>query len=339
MGRMRAAQFTKINGPLELVEREIPEPQRGMVRIKVQACGVCHSDSFTQAGAFPGMTFPRIPGHEVAGVIESLGPDVTTWKVGQRVGVGWTGKYCGHCDSCRRGSFTTCENLLISGVSFDGGYAEYMVAPVEALALIPDDLSAVEAAPLLCAGVTTFNSLRNSGARAGDLVAILGVGGLGHLGIQFAVKMGFKTVAIARGRDKEELAYQLGAKYYINSEKQDPAEELKRLGGARIIVATAANSKAMSATAGGLTANGKLLIIGVTNEPLEISPLFLILGCRSIVGWASGASIDSQDTLAFSALTGVRSINEVFSLEHAADAYAHMMSGKARFRAVINMEA
>lgn len=334
---MRAIQVPHPNGPFELVERAIPEPGAGAVRIKVQACGVCHSDSLTKEGAFPGLKYPRVPGHEVAGLIDQLGPDVLGWETGQRVGVGWYGGHCGYCDSCRRGDFITCENGQITGVTYDGGYADYLVAPAAALALIPDELSPAEAAPLMCAGITTFNALRHSGARPGDLVAIVGIGGLGHLGVQFATKMGFKTVAIARGQDKAPLAKQLGAHYYLDSLAQDPAAELTKLGGAKAILATATSSKAMSAVAGGLGANGKLMIIGATMEPLDIPPISLIMRRLSIMGWSSGTAIDSQDTLAFSVLTGVRAMIEVFPLEQAPAAYERMMSGQARFRVVLTM--
>ncbi|MCL4502220.1 MAG: alcohol dehydrogenase [Deltaproteobacteria bacterium] len=333
--RLRAVQVPRPKGPFEMVERPIPEPGNGAVLLKVQACGICHSDDLVKEGAWPGLQYPRVPGHEVAGVIDNLGPDVHGWKIGQRAGVGWYGGHCGYCESCRRGDFGTCQNGQIAGISYDGGYADYMVAPVEALALIPDELSPVEAAPLMCAGITTFNALRHCGARPGDLVAILGIGGLGHLGVQFAAKMGFKTVAIARGQDKGPLAKQLGAHHYIDSQSQDPAAALAKLGGAKAILATATSSKAMSAVAEGLGANGKLMILGATTEPLDIPPLSLIMPRRSIVGWASGTAMDSQDTLFFSALTGVRSMNEVFPLERAAEAYKHMMSGRARFRVVL----
>jgi D-arabinose 1-dehydrogenase-like Zn-dependent alcohol dehydrogenase len=336
MAKMRAAQVTGPKGPIEIVEREIPEPGAGEARIKVQACGVCHSDSFTKEGIWPGIQYPRIPGHEVAGIIDAIGTGVAGWTPGQRVGVGWHGGHCGYCDSCRRGDFVTCQIALqVTGIAYDGGYAEYMIAPAGALALIPEGLSAVEAGPLMCAGVTTFNPLRNSGARPGDLVAILGIGGLGHLGIQFAAKMGFRTVAIARGIDKEPLAKKLGAAYYIDSKTQDPSAELLKLGGAKVILATVTSGDAMSATLGGLGVNGKLVILGAAVEPLQVPGIPLILGRRSIVGWPSGSSIDSQDTLSFAVLTGVRSMNEIFPLERAAEAYEHMMSGKARFRAVI----
>ncbi|MGH7260662.1 MAG: alcohol dehydrogenase [Nitrospiraceae bacterium] len=314
----------------------MPEPGVGSVRIKVEACGVCHSDSFTKEGIWPGIRYQRVPGHEVAGIIDAVGSGVAGWIPGQRVGVGWHGGHCGYCDSCRRGDFVTCQIAShVPGITYDGGYAEYMIAPAGALALIPDGLSAIEAGPLMCAGVTTFNSLRNSGARSGDLVAVLGVGGLGHLGIQFAAKMGFKTVAIARGKDKEPLARKLGAWHYIDSHAQDAAAELVKLGGARVIIATVTSGKAMGAVLGGLGVNGQLIILGAASEPLEVTASLLIAGRRSIMGWPSGTSIDSQDTLAFSMVTGVRAMTEVFPLERAADAYEHMMSGKARFRAVL----
>jgi D-arabinose 1-dehydrogenase-like Zn-dependent alcohol dehydrogenase len=336
MSKMRLVQVTRPNGPLEMVEREIPEPGAGQVRIKVEACGICHSDSMTKEGLWPGIQYPRVPGHEIAGVVDAVGAAVAGWKEGQRVGVGWHGGHCGYCDSCRRGDFVTCQVApQVPGIAYDGGYAEYMIAPASALAGIPEGLSAVDAGPLMCAGITTFNSLRNSGARPGDLVAILGIGGLGHLGIQFAAKMGFRTVAIARGMDKEPLARKLGAWSYIDSKTQDPAAELLKLGGAKVVLATVTNGDAMSATLGGLGVNGKLIILGAAAEPLQVPGIPLILGRRSIVGWPSGSSIDSQDTLSFSVLTGVRSMNEVFPLERAAEAYEHMMSGKARFRVVL----
>lgn len=335
MSKMRAMQISSANGPFELVEREIPEPGPGSVRIKVQACGVCHSDSVTKNGLFQGIEYPRVPGHEVVGVIDAVGSGVAVWKEGQRVGVGWNGGYCGYCDPCRRGQFFGCQIAgQVTGITYDGGYADYMTAPASALASVPDGLSAEEAGPLMCAGVTTFNALRNSGARAGDLVAVLGVGGLGHLGVQYAAKMGFKTVAIARGTDKESLARELGAHHYIDSKSQDPAEELTRMGGAKIILSTVTNSEAMKAAMGGLGLEGKFMALGI-DESLEVSPLLLILGSRSVAGWYSGTSIDSQDTLAFSALSGVRSMNEVYSLEQAGEAYERMMSGQARFRVVL----
>jgi D-arabinose 1-dehydrogenase-like Zn-dependent alcohol dehydrogenase len=335
MSKMRVVQVTQPNGPFELVEREIPEPAAGWVRIKVEACGICHSDSLTKEGAFPGIQYPRVPGHEVAGIIDAVGAGVVGWTESQRVGVGWHGGYCGHCEPCRRGDFFACQWGQITGITYDGGYADYMVAHASALALLPEELSAAEAGPLVCAGVTTFNSLRNSGARPNDVVAVLGLGGLGHLGVQFAAKMGFKTIAIARGSDKEPLARQLGAHHYIDSQAQDVAAELVKVGGAKVILATVTNAEAMTATLGGLAVNGKLMVLGAPHEPLEVPAFPLIVGSRSVAGWYSGTSIDSQDTLAFSALTGVRSMNEVFPLERAAEAYERMMSGKARFRVVL----
>jgi D-arabinose 1-dehydrogenase-like Zn-dependent alcohol dehydrogenase len=336
MANMRVAHVTRAGGQFEIVDREIPEPGAGSVRIKVEACGICHSDAMTKEGMWPGIQYPRVPGHEIAGVIDAVGAGVAGWKEAQRVGLGWHGGHCGYCDSCCRGDFVTCQVALqVPGIAYDGGYAEYVVAPAGALARIPDGLSAIEAAPLMCAGVTTFNPLRNSGARPGDLVAILGIGGLGHLGIQFAVKMGFKTVAIARGMDKEPLARKLGASVYIDSRSQDPTAELQKLGGAKVILATVTNGDAMSAVLSGLGVNGKLIILGAAAEPLQVPGIPLLMGRRSVLGWPSGSSIDSQDTLAFSQLTGVRSMNEIFPLERAAEAYEHMMSGKARFRAVL----
>jgi len=335
MAKMRAVQVSRPNGPLELIERDIPEPAAGSVRIKVEACGVCHSDSYAKEGTFPGVQFPRVPGHEVAGIIDSVGPGVAVWKVGQRVGVGWHGGHCMYCNPCRHGDFVNCSNIKICGISYDGGYADYMIAPAEALALIPQELSAQEAAPLMCAGITTFNSLRNSGARGGDSVAILGIGGLGHMAVQFAVKMGFNTIAIARGTDKEVLAKKLGAHHYIDSQAQDPSAELSKLGGAKVILSTITNAKAIQAVINGLSVNGKLVVVGASNDPIEVTPTSLIRGRHSISGWASGSSIDSQETMDFSARTGIRSMNEVFPLEKAAEAYERMMSGKARFRVVL----
>jgi len=332
---MRSVQVSKANGPFEIVERDIPEPSAAQVRIKVQACGVCHSDSFTKEGLFPGIQYPRVPGHEIAGVIDKVGKDVTQWEPGQRVAVGWHGGHCGHCESCRRGDFVTCKYAQVPGISYDGGYADYMIAPIEALALIPEQLSAIEAAPLMCAGITTYNALRNSGARAGDVVAILGIGGLGHLGVQFAAKMGFKTIAIARGKDEEELVKKLGARQYIDNRSQNAVEELNKLGGAKVILATVPSGKAMSEILGGLAVNGKLVIIGASDEPIQVPSFLFISGRRSLIGWPAGTSIDSQDTLSFSVLSGVRSMNEIFPLEKAPEAYEQMMSGKARFRAVL----
>ena len=335
MSKMRVMQISRREGPFELVEREIPEPALGQVRVRVEACGICHSDSLTKEGIIPGIQYPRVPGHEVAGVIDAIGAGVVGWTEGQRVGIGWHGGYCGHCDPCRRGDFFGCQWNQVTGITYDGGYADYIVAHASALALIPKELSAVEAGPLVCAGVTTFNSLRNSGARPNDLVAVLGLGGLGHLGVQFSAKMGFKTVAIARGSDKEALASELGAHHYINSQAQDVSGELVKLGGAKVILATVTNADAMSATLDGLGLNGKLLVLGAPHEPLKMPVFPLIGGRRSVAGWYSGTSIDSQDTLSFSTLTGVRAMTEVYPLERAAEAYERMMSGKARFRVVL----
>ncbi|MDR3096024.1 MAG: alcohol dehydrogenase [Paraburkholderia sp.] len=335
MRKMQAVQVAKAGGPLELVERDIPEPPEKHVLIRVQACGICHSDSLTKEGHWPALQYPRVPGHEIAGVIEKLGAGVDDWQAGQRVGVGWHGGHCGHCESCRRGDFVLCKSALVPGISYDGGYAQYMVAPQEALARMPDDLSDVDAAPLLCAGITTFNALRRSGAHAGDVVAILGIGGLGHLGVQYARKMGFVTVAIARGEDKAPLAKQLGAHHYIDSSAQNVAEALQALGGARLILATATSGKAMSAAIGGLGVNGKLIMVGVSEEPVEVPITQFIMGRNSVQGWPSGTAADSQDTLAFSALSGVKPMIEEYPLSRAAEAYERMMSGKARFRVVL----
>lgn len=335
MAKMRAVQIPKPGGPLEIIERDIPQPGPGAVRIKVQACGVCHSDSVVKDALFPGIQYPRVPGHEVAGVIDAVGTGVAGWKAGDRVGVGWNGGYCGYCSNCRRGNAFACQTqTLVTGMTSDGGYADYMIAPSTAVARIPEGLSAVEAAPLMCAGVTTFNCLRHTGAGPGDLVAVLGLGGLGHLGVQFAAKMGFHTVAIARGTDKEPLARKLGAHAYLDSAANDPAQGLKKLGGARAILATVTNAEAMGAVLGGLGPNGVLMVVGAAGE-LPVQLLSLLFGQTSIKGWYSGTSADSEDTMAFSALTGVRSMNEVFPLERASEAYERMMSGKVRFRAVL----
>lgn len=334
---MRAVQVSRPNGPLEIVEREIPEPGPGSVRIRVQACGVCHSDSMTKEGTMPIVKYPVVPGHEVTGVVDTVGSGVPGWTPGQRAGVGWHGGNCGYCDACRRGNIFACQTFTaITGMTYDGGYAEYMVARSEALALVPQELSPVEAAPLMCAGVTTFNCLRNSGARPGELVAVLGLGGLGHLGVQYAAKAGYRTVAIARGKDKEPLAQRLGARHYIDSQAQDPSAELRKLGGARVILATVTNGDAMTAVLGGLGLNGELMVIGVPPS-MTVSPALLLAGRRGVQGWYAGTSIDSQDALAFSVLTGVRSMNEVFPLERAAEAYDRMMSGYARFRVVLEI--
>ncbi|MGA7413090.1 MAG: alcohol dehydrogenase [Bryobacteraceae bacterium] len=334
---MKAAQISKPGADFEIVEREIPKPGVGHVLIKVQACGVCHSDLFTKEGAWPGIQYPRVPGHEVAGIIDELGAGVTGWKKGQRVGVGWHGGHDGTCLQCRRGDFRNCQNVKVAGISYDGGYQRYMVAPVEALTAIPDGLSDAEAAPLLCAGITTFNALRHSGAGPGDLVAVLGIGGLGHLGIQFANKFGYRVAAIGRGSENAPLAKKLGASVYIDSKASKAAEELQKLGGAQVIIATAPSSKAMSEVIDGLGPNGKLVVVGAAFEPIEVTPVQLITGSRSIQGWTSGTPTDAEDTLRFAELTGVRPMIETYPLERAAEAYERMMSGKAQFRVVLTM--
>ena len=335
MAKMRVVQVPKAGGAFELVEREIPQPGPGTVRIKVQACGVCHSDVLAKEGLLPGTQYPRVPGHEVAGVIDAVGAGVAGWKTGDRVGVGWHGGNCGYCANCRRGNAFACQTeMLITGLTSDGGYADYMIAPATAVARIPEGLTAVEAAPLMCAGVTTFNCLRHTGAGPGDLVAVQGLGGLGHLGVQFAAKMGFRTVAIARGAEKEALARKLGAHEYIDSAAKDPAAELKKLGGAKAIAATVTDAAAMGSVLGGLGANGVLMVVGAAG-PLEVNLVNMIFGSTAIKGWYSGTAADSEDTLAFAALTGVRSMNEVMPLERASEAYDRMMSGKARFRVVL----
>jgi D-arabinose 1-dehydrogenase-like Zn-dependent alcohol dehydrogenase len=334
---MTAAQISKPGGDFQIVEREIPSPDTGQVRIKVQACGVCHSDVLTKEGLWPGIQYPRIPGHEVAGIIDEVGAGVTAWKKGQRVGVGWHGGQDNTCRECRRGDFRNCRNLKIPGISYDGGYQQYMVAPIEALAPIPATLKVVEAAPLLCAGITTYNALRHSGALPGDLVAVQGIGGLGHLGIQFANKFGYQVAAIGRGSENASLAKKLGANVYIDSEAAKPAEELQKLGGARVVLATAPSSKAMSELVDGLGPNGKLMVIGATSDPIEVTPLQLINGSRSLQGWAAGTAADSEDTLHFAELTGVRPMIETYPLEKAGEAFARMMSGKAQFRVVLTM--
>jgi D-arabinose 1-dehydrogenase-like Zn-dependent alcohol dehydrogenase len=334
---MKVAQISKPGGDFEIVERDIPEPDAGQVRIKVQACGVCHSDVLTKEGLWPGIQYPRIPGHEVVGIIDEVGSGVSTWKMGQRVGVGWHGGQDGTCRECRRGDFRNCRNLKISGISFDGGYQQYMVAPIEALVAVPDGLSDTEAAPLLCAGITTYNALRHSGALPGDLVAVQGVGGLGHLGIQFAQKFGYKVAAIGRGSENAPLAKKLGANVYIDSVATNAAEELQKMGGARAILATAPSSKAMSELIDGLGPNGTLMVIGAAFDPIEVTPVQLITGSRAIQGWSSGTAADSEDTLNFAELTGVRPMIETYPLERAGEAYARMMSGKAQFRVVLTM--
>src|ERR1700678_1914500 len=334
---MKVAQVASPGADFQIVEREIPEPGAGHVRIKVQACGVCHSDVFTKEGFWPGIQYPRVPGHEVAGIIDELGAGVSEWKKGQRVGVGWHGGHDGTCHSCRRGDFGNCRNMQIAGISYDGGYQQYMVAPAEAVAAMPEGLGDAEAAPLLCAGITTFNALRHSGALPGDLVAVLGVGGLGHLGIQFANKFGYKVAAVGRGPENADLAKNLGASAYIDSQATNAAQALQKLGGAQVILATAPSSKAMSELIDGLGPNGKLVVIGATFEPIEVSPIQLITGSRSIQGWAAGTAADSEDTLRFAELSGVRPMIETYPLEKAAEAYARMLSGKAEFRVVLTM--
>ena len=337
MAKMKVAQVAKAGADFEIVEREIPQPGPGQVRIRVQACGVCHSDVLTKEGGWPGLVYPRVPGHEVAGVIDDAGPGVTQWKKGQRVGVGWHGGQDGTCLACRRGDFANCANLKITGLSYDGGYQEYMIAPVEAVARMPESLDAAEAAPLLCAGVTTFNALRHSGALPSDLVAVQGIGGLGHLGIQFAQKFGYQVAAIGRGPENAALAKKLGASVYIDSAGANAAAELQKLGGARVILATAPSSKAMSSLVDGLGMNGKMMVVGATRDPIEVTPVQLIFGMRSIQGWASGIPTDSEDTLRFAELTGVRPMIEKYPLAKAGEAYARMMSGKAEFRVVLTM--
>jgi D-arabinose 1-dehydrogenase-like Zn-dependent alcohol dehydrogenase len=334
---MKMAQIPKPGSDFEIVEREIPKPGMGQVRIKVQACGICHSDVLTKEGQWPGIQYPRVPGHEVAGIIDELGAGVSAWKEGQRVGVGWHGGQDGTCPACRRGDFRNCRNLKIPGISYDGGYQQYMLAPIEALVAIPEGLSAAEAAPLLCAGITTFNALRHSGAMPGDLVAVVGIGGLGHLGIQFANKFGYKVAAIGRGPENAALARKLGASVYIDSKATNAAEALQELGGAQVILATAPSSKLMSELIDGLGPNGKLMVVGVTFDPIKVTPVQLITGSRAIQGWAAGTPADSEDTLRFADLTGVRPMIETYPFERAADAYARMLSGSAQFRVVLTM--
>ncbi|MFL6303549.1 MAG: alcohol dehydrogenase [Candidatus Sulfotelmatobacter sp.] len=334
---MKVAQVPKGGADFQIVEREIPEPGPRQVRIKVQACGVCHSDALTVEGAWPGIQYPRVPGHEIAGVIDQVGAEVSAWNKGQRVGVGWHGGQDNTCRECRRGDFRNCQNLQIPGISYDGGYQQYMLAPIEALVPIPDSLNDAEAAPLLCAGITTYNALRHSGALPGDLVAVQGIGGLGHLGIQFANKFGYKVAAIGRGSENAALAKKLGASIYIDSQATNAADALQKLGGARVILATAPSSKAMSEVINGLGPNGKLVVIGATFDPIEVAPVQLITGSKTIQGWAAGTPADSEDTLRFAELSGVRPMIETYPLEKAAEAYARMMSGKAEFRVVLTM--
>ena len=334
---MRVVQVPKAGGPFELVERPVPEPGPGQVQIKVEACGICHSDTVIKDGLFPGINYPAVPGHEVAGHVTKIGSGIDRLKVGQRVGVGWHGGYCSHCDPCREGEFSFCTTGAVTGIAFNGGYAEYMVAPESAVAAMPDGIDATEAAPLLCAGITTYNALRHSGAKPGDLVAIQGIGGLGHLAVQFARQSGYRTVAISRGAEKEAFARELGADHYIDDSDGDAAVQLTKLGGASVILATAPNAKAIGALAPGLRYKGKLLIVAAPPDNLQISPLLLLMGSRSVAGWYSGHAKDSEETLAFSVTTGVRPKVEVFPLEKVGEAYARMLSNKARFRVVLKM--
>jgi len=336
---MKAAQISKPSGDWELVERVIPEPRAGQVRVKVEACGICHSDVFVKEGLWPGLEYPRVPGHEIAGHIDAVGDNVRARRPGQRVGVGWHGGHCFVCEQCRRGDFAMCVQRKVTGFDFDGGYAEYMIAPAETLAAIPETLPAAEAGPFMCAGVTVYNALRHSGARAGEVVAVHGIGGLGHLGVQYARQMGFKTVAINRGNDKEALARRLGAHYYIDASATDVVTELQKLGGARVILATAPNAQAISALVDGLSASGTLLVPAAPAEPLAISVMSLINGRRSVAGWYSGTARDAQDTLEFSVLSAVHPMIEHYPLGRVGEAYEQMLSGRARFRVVLTFDA
>ncbi len=334
---MRVAQIPAPGADFQMADREIPKPGVGQVRIQVKACGICHSDVLTKEGQWPGIQYPRVPGHEIAGIIDEVGAGVTGWKQGQRAGVGWHGGQDNTCPSCRRGDFRNCRNLKIPGISYDGGYQEYMIAPIEALVPIPEGLSDVDAAPLLCAGITTYNALRHSGAMPGDLVAVLGIGGLGHLGVQFANKFGYKVAAIGRGPGNADLAKKLGASVYIDSKSTNAAQALQKLGGAQVILSTAPSSKAVSELFDGLAPNGRLMVIGVTFDPIDVTPVQLITGSRTIQGWAAGTPADSEDTLRFAELTGVRAMIETYPLEKAAEGYARMLSGAAQFRVVLTM--
>jgi len=336
--KMKAAQISKARGDWELVERDIPEPGPGQVRVKVEACGICHSDALVKEGLWPGLQYPRVPGHEIAGRVDALGGNVTSWAVDQRVGVGWHGGHCFVCEQCRRGDFAMCVNRKVTGIDFDGGYATHVIVPAAALGAIPDDLPAEEAGPFMCAGVTVFNALRNSGARAGEVVAVHGIGGLGHLGVQYARRMGFNTVAINRGKDKEELARQLGAHSYIDATAQDVVVELQKLGGANVILATAPNAQAISGLVDGLAPSGKLLVPAAPLEPLSINVFSLIMKRSSVAGWYSGTAKDSQDTLEFSALSGVHPMIEKYPLDKVAEAYEQMHSGRVRFRVVLTLD-
>lgn len=332
---MKAAQVQEKGGDFKIVELDKPNPAKKQVLVKIEACGICHSDAFVKDGTFPGIQYPRVPGHEVVGIIEEVGDEVDMWKKGQRVGIGWHGGHCFECDPCRRGDFINCQNAQVSGISYDGGYAEYMVAPQEAIAAVPDELSSVEAAPLLCAGITVFNALRNSGIKPGDLVAVQGIGGLGHLAVQYAVKMGMRTVAISHSDNKKELAEKLGAQHFINTNNEDPAKALQKLGGARLILATAPVSSAITAVVDGLGIDGKVLMVAATGEPVEASPMQLLMGRKSLSGWPSGTAKDSEDTLHFSALTGTVPMIEEFPLDQVNEAYDRMINNEARFRIVL----
>ena len=338
MATMKAMQVAEPGSDFELVEKEIPTPSKNEVLIKVEACGICHSDQFTKEGAMPGIEYPRVPGHEVVGTIKEIGDNVSLWKKDQRVGVGWHGGHCFECDPCRRGDFISCENAKITGISYDGGYAEYLAAPAEAIASVPDELSSAEAAPLLCAGITTFNALRNSNLGPGDLVAVQGIGGLGHLAVQYANKFGCEVAAISRGTDKKELARELGAHHFIDAKAQDPAEELQKLGGAKVILCTAPNSEAMSSVVDGLGRDGTMMIVGATQDPVKVTPMQLIMGRKSVEGCPSGDATGSEDTLNFSALQGIVPEIETYPLEKANEAYDRMINNEARFRVVLTME-
>ncbi|PRX46352.1 alcohol dehydrogenase [Salegentibacter salegens] len=332
---MKAVQVKEKGGDFHVVDIDKPSPKENEVLIKVEACGICHSDAFVKDGAFPGIEYPRVPGHEVVGIIEEVGARVNNWKKGQRVGVGWHGGHCFECEPCRRGDFISCENGKISGISYDGGYAEFMTAPQEAVVNIPEELSSAEAAPLLCAGITVFNALRNSGITAGDTVAVQGIGGLGHLALQYAAKMGMRTVAISTSDSKKELAEELGAHHFINAKQKDAAKELKKLGGAKLILATAPNSEAITSVIGGLGIDGKLLMVAATGDPIQVSPMELLMGRKSVAGWPSGTAMDSEDTLKFSAMTGTKPKIEEYPLDKVSEAYDKMINNKARFRVVL----
>ncbi|WP_425504673.1 alcohol dehydrogenase [Salinigranum marinum] len=332
---MRAAVVPEPGGEFEVVEREIPDPGPNEVRVAVDACGICHSDAFVKTGGYPGVEYPRVPGHEIAGTVDAVGADVTAWAEGDRVGAGWHGGHCFTCDPCRRGDFLQCEEAAVTGISFDGGYAEYATVPAEALAAMPESLAPVDAAPLLCAGVTTFNALRNSGARPGDLVAVQGIGGLGHLGVQYAHEAGFETVALSRSSDKRDLAADLGADHFVDASDEDPAEALQSLGGARVVLCTAPSAAAIESVVGGLGVDGEAVVVGVPGEEVGVDVQHLIGTRGAVTGWPSGHARDSQDTLEFSALRDVTPEVETFPLDDVAVAYERMMNNEARFRAVL----